>query len=102
RKGRAVALICTGALDGVAWRGLAGVGARGSYPLRGSAWSSYRAAHNGSSLLLGAVHVWDHVCASRGVKCGFLAWEWGKYFLFFGLGEVRGETLVRGLGGTHA
>ena len=47
-----------------------------------------------SSLLLAVVRVWDHVCASRGVECGFLGWDRGKIFLFFGLGKVRAALWV--------
>lgn len=82
-----------GALSGFELRRRAGIVARRG-PLRrgddsGEAGRRLVEAHGESSVLPGAVRAWDHFCASREVKCGFLAWNRGNFFYFSSLGEVR-------------
>jgi hypothetical protein len=48
----------------------------------------------GASLLLAVVRVWDHVCAPRGVECGFLGGDCEYFFYFLDLGGVRGKTML--------
>jgi hypothetical protein len=64
-----------GRVKGARWQGLARFGrvwrARAGRDARAGGWIV--SAHNWSSLLLAVVRVWDHVCASRGVECGFFA-----------------------------
>ena len=50
-------------------------------------------AHNGSSLLLVAVRIWDHVCASRGGNVGFSREIEGEFFIFWIWGGARGEVM---------